>query len=315
MSTKSLRHGSGIERHTPTILTFSRARLQEIAYETVEIATNGSYLNKSGEKVDVSAALEKAKKNSVHYHYSHTFRMSPVPEEERRETKFGVIYAPALEIAQKMGGGSIGVLNSASAKTPGGKLFKGTVSHEDCICRASLLYPCISQFRDKKDHYYEINASPTFKSTSSACAIFSPDVPVIRRDSVEGDLLDNFYTVSFVTIPAPNAFTARNSYITQGVQSLNSVNESIENIQKELKMAMSDRIHRVLAIFAEHNCRDLVLSAFGCGVHGNEPKVVAEIYRDLLANEFRGRFDRVVFAIQPSRHANFKGFSEVFCDH
>ena len=67
----------------------------------------------------------------------------------------------------------VGILNSASGTTPGGRFFKGTLSQEDCLCRASLLYSCISQPKfQSADRFYGKNRS--FKYGSSNCVIFSP---------------------------------------------------------------------------------------------------------------------------------------------
>jgi hypothetical protein len=67
----------------------------------------------------------------------------------------------------------VGVLNSASSTTPGGKFLNGTVSQEDCLCRASLLYSCISQPRFQGGgKFYGMNRS--LKYGSSNCVIFSP---------------------------------------------------------------------------------------------------------------------------------------------
>ena len=52
---------------------------------------------------------------------------------------------------------------------------------------------------------------------------------------------------------------------------------------------------RVLQVAAAHGHRRLVLGAWGCGVFGNEPAVVAETFRDALReNRY---FDHVVFAV------------------
>mmetsp|Transcript_51420 Transcript_51420/g.76283 ORF Transcript_51420/g.76283 Transcript_51420/m.76283 type:complete len:318 (+) Transcript_51420:43-996(+) len=306
---------TGVTRHTRSKLTYSRNRLMQMALETMEIARSGKYVNKSGKTVEVSSALEKAMANSVHYHSSHCFPSSILvntPQERKFDTKIIVVYGSSLCAASQLDGGNVGVLNSASGKNPGGGLFRGTVSQEDCLCRASLLYPCIAQFQGKKDHYYEINRSAQYKYSSSSCAIFSPHVPVIRVDSVEGELLDDFQEVSFLSIPAANAFTAGANRNDSPDPIPQLIATEDETLQGELKEAMSDRVFRILSIFAEHGCTELVLSAFGCGVHGNDPVVVAKIFKNLFAEHFKGKFKHVIFAIQPSRFANYKAFSEVF---
>eukprot|EP00804_Cyclotella_cryptica_P005629 CCRYP_000024-RB/>CCRYP_000024-RB protein AED:0.06 eAED:0.06 QI:210/1/1/1/1/1/4/137/410 len=233
----------------------------------------------------------------------------------------------------------VGVLNSASGTTPGGRFLKGTVSQEDCLCRASLLYSCISQPKFQSEgRFYGKNRS--LKYGSSNCVIFSPDVPVIREDTVEGKLLDKYQKVSFVTIPAPNAFTTSSNTgkeyndnegehsrktsmsISTSVVDL-SILSSADDIDFNVKFeekrlallaSLSDRIHRALAAFVLGNCTDLVLPAFGCGVHGNDPSMVASVFRNMLTDpqQFGGRFRTVVFAIPPSRKHNYQAFAAYF---
>eukprot|EP00586_Coscinodiscus_wailesii_P023315 CAMPEP_0172520434 /NCGR_PEP_ID=MMETSP1066-20121228/291998_1 /TAXON_ID=671091 /ORGANISM="Coscinodiscus wailesii, Strain CCMP2513" /LENGTH=354 /DNA_ID=CAMNT_0013303187 /DNA_START=35 /DNA_END=1099 /DNA_ORIENTATION=+ len=321
-------------------LTYSRNRLVTIARETIEIAQRGHYTNSLGETVSVKEALDNALQGTVHYHFSHIFpnqlksskeahpnprdgennleanngtinidqqspttpnnevesnsknnTQTPLPNNEFK-TQFHVVVSTALEVAMQYRGKNVGVLNSASGKIPGGRFQKGLMSHEDCLCRATLLYPCIAQFEIKPNHYYMINnALP--KGTNTACAMFSPNVPVIRRDTTQGELLDEFQTCCFVTIPAPNGFI------------LNKQTEFLEE-------AMKDRIFRLLSIFREHGCTELVLSAFGCGVHGNDPDFVAAMFKEFLTTTFSGQFNNVIFSIQADRHENLRAFREAF---
>ncbi len=120
-----------------------------------------------------------------------------------QRTSFLVVSASWLEAASELQACDehvrVGVLNSASGTTPGGRFLKGTVSQEDCLCRASLLYSCISQPKFQSEgRFYGKNRS--FRYGSSNCVIFSPDVPVIREDTVEGKLLDRYKKVSFVSV-------------------------------------------------------------------------------------------------------------------
>jgi hypothetical protein len=234
----------------------------------------------------------------------------------------------------------VGVLNSASGTTPGGKFLQGTVSQEDCLCRASLLYSCISQPNFQSgNRFYGMNRK--LRYGTSNCVIFSPDVPVIRDDSsVSSNLLDTYEKVSFVTIPAPNAFTTssrsgkeykcdvENSTTTidgmisrkPSIIDLSSMgNENLEQSlfeekRKALLYSLTDRISRALSAFVLGECTDLILPAFGCGVHGNDPAMVASVFRELLTepNKFGGRFRTVVFAIPPCRKQNYQAFASYF---
>ena len=170
----------------------------------------------------------------------------------------------------------------------------------------------------------------------------SLDVPVIREDTVEGKLLETYQKVSFVTIPAPNAFTTSSNtgkeYIDETEKGMDSHNRNISVVdfaslaaadpddnnndadekfeQKRIALlsSLSDRIHRALSAFALGNCTDLVLPAFGCGVHGNDPTMVASVFRELLTdpNYFGGRFRTVVFAVPPCRKQNYQAFAAFF---
>ena len=298
---------------THSRLTFSRKRLVDVGHETIKIGEQGWYINRRGQKVSVSQALDKAKSQSEHYHFEHTFAPPQKNLLGKYTTKFTIAYGSPLQLASMLqkhvtDGGQVAVLNSASSKNPGGRVLKGTLSQEDQICRASLLYPCLFQYFGKRGYYYDVNLSPPYNgTTSSACAIFSPRVPIIREDSVESPLLDEPEYVSFVSIPATNAFTHGKLPDEDACPE-----EEYEKRRKILKADMRDRIFRVLSIMASHNCTDIVLSAFGCGVHGNDPFMVASIFQELLEKDFRGVFHRVVIAIQPSRRTNYQAFTNHF---
>lgn len=265
------------------------------------------------------------------------------PNQRFLRTSFLVVSASWIESASQLlhanncksnGYYRVGVLNSGSGTTPGGRFLKGTVSQEDCLCRASLLYSCISQPKFMSEgRFYGKNRS--LRYGTSNCVIFSPDVPVIREDTVEGKLLDAYEKVSFVTIPAPNAFTTssntgkeyndvdnehrpkgigRNISICSFTSMEETTDEKLEQKRKTLLASLSDRIHRALSAFVLGNCTDLVLPAFGCGVHGNDPTMVASVFRELLSDpkQFGGRFRTVVFAVPPCRKQNYQAFQAFF---
>ena len=60
------------------------------------------------------------------------------------------------------------------------------------------------------------------------------------------------------------------------------------------------RMQRVLYAAYAAGCSHVVLGAWGCGVFGNDPSVVAALWREVLQlPEWRGRFACVIFAILP----------------
>ena len=66
----------------------------------------------------------------------------------------------------------------------------------------------------------------------------------------------------------------------------------------------------LLAIAAAHGEQRLILGAWGCGVFGNDPAVVARMFREQLRGAFRGVFAEVVFAVLPG--PNLDAFAAVF---
>mmetsp|Transcript_41067 Transcript_41067/g.98987 ORF Transcript_41067/g.98987 Transcript_41067/m.98987 type:complete len:336 (-) Transcript_41067:62-1069(-) len=322
-SHNSARFQASTPSHTPCSgLTFSRGWLIQISEETLRIAKTGKYTNRRGREVDISAALDNALKNSVHYHSSHVFEPQKTTAPRFESTEYCVCYGSSLQVATKLqdelvrlhgrNNAEVGILNSASGTNPD-KFLRGTLSQEEGLCRASLLYPCLEQYKDRPHHFYYVNKKPKYQESSSSCAIFCPRVPVIRDDSMRGDLLDDYREFSFVNIPAPNAFVLGSDdeeALIPKAQKPGS-NESDKEFMS-IDSAMRDRLFRALAVFAEHGCTDLVLCAFGCGVHGNNPRKIATCFKSILSNELKGRFRLVVFAIQPSRPQNYEEFASVF---
>lgn len=103
-------------------------------------------------------------------------------------------------------------------------------------------------------------------------------MPVFRDD--KGNLLPEPYEVSFLTAAAPN----RSAIVRNQPERAAGI-----------PAALLRRAVRVLHVAAAHGHRRLVLGAWGCGVFGNDPAVVAETFRlALLDNRY---FDHVVFAV------------------
>src|SRR4029079_17252471 len=65
----------------------------------------------------------------------------------------------------------------------------------------------------------------------------------------------------------------------------------------EVNRVMAARVARALAICAAEGNRHLVLGAWGCGVFGNDPAVVARAFGAELDGAYAGAFDEVVFAV------------------
>lgn len=237
--------------------------------ETVAILRAGEYLAPSGRTVSIRDALDRAVKGTVSYPPEATVKM---PATGTKATIFEVKSEGTLEAARRFSNPM--ALNFASAKHPGGGFLGGAIAQEESIARSSGLYACIEH--DRMYAHHARHRDPMY----TTWAIYSPGVPVIRE--TVGALLEEPHLAAFITSPAPNARV---------------VLERSAERKSEIRTALEERIDRVLAIAHVHGHEDLVLGAWGCGVFGNDPASVAEIFDVALRGKFRGVFERVVFAI------------------
>jgi len=194
----------------------------------------------------------------------------------------------ALELLEssKEASRRIGALNFASARNPGGGFTTGAAAQEESLARSSALYPCLTR-------YFREFFIPSRQAESGAYThdiIYSPGVAFFRDDA--GRLLENPYLADIVTAAAPNVKCVRRGRPT---------NKQVEKMKKaedeESEKVLRERIPRVLDVFARHGVTDLVLGAWGCGVFGNNPAVVAQIFAEVLQGQLRGQFGRVIFAV------------------
>lgn len=166
-------------------------------------------------------------------------------------------------------------LNFASAKNPGGGYRGGAEAQEESLARSSALVAVLEATRGFHDHHRrERDLLYTDR------VIHSPHVPVFRDD--RSALLDEPYTVTFLTAAAPNAGALR---------------DRDPDRSSEVEPTLRRRATRVLAVAAHHGHRRVVLGAWGCGVFRNDPAQVAAAFATPLSDEFATAFDDVVFAI------------------
>ncbi|MEU2744295.1 TIGR02452 family protein [Streptomyces sp. NPDC007095] len=260
------------------------ARLRAHARQTEEIVAAGGYRASDGRTVPIAAAIEAARAGTRMYGPGPVRAPAGSPASAPREsTLIEVTGESSLEAARRLvrkeGGrpaDPVAVLNFASARNPGGGFLNGAQAQEEALCRASALYTCLLGAREFYDHH-RAHRDPFYTDR----VIHSPAVPVFRDD--RGDLLDEPYTVGFLTAAAPNA----------GV-----VLRTAPERAPELGPALAVRAERVLETAAAHGYHRLVLGAWGCGVFRNDPAQVAGAFHDLLVKgRFEGAFDHVVFGV------------------
>lgn len=179
--------------------------------------------------------------------------------------------------------GKTAVLNFASYTEPGGRFLDGSSAQEECLCHASFLYNVLKE----KPNYYADNAKAKNKALYTNKALYSPRVIFINK---KGETT----TADVITCASPN-LTAAVKYC---------------RIPKRAnKCALESRIGFVLDIAYLERVENLVLGAFGCGVFGQDPKEVSEIFKDKL-NGGKYHFKKVIFAIPGG--VNLEKFKETF---
>lgn len=232
------------------------------------------------------------------------------------------------------------VLNFASARHVGGGYLTGAKAQEEDVCRVSGLYssllcapdfyaahkPRSSDLRYSHRMVYSGNV-PVFRDAaratsgasaatgsgasaesssdgpqtgeaSSSSATSTPNVADSSRSTrsnatptaAGNHLLPKPYVVDILTSPAPNATALRQ----------NSKTSSTFNLEPVLR----ERAGRILALALEHGADTIVLGAWGCGVFGNDLGLVLGVFQAWLEGELRGRFGKVIWAMNDSRGAD-----------
>jgi uncharacterized protein (TIGR02452 family) len=253
-----------------------------IANDTLHAITQGFYTNKQGVQVAIKTDNDFAINNSIHYKaadFSPVLAARDVALKTVSQTVFEVTPETTLQATERLSKvhDKLLCLNFASAKNPGGGFLGGSQAQEETLARSSALYPCL----ERNMAMYNLNRQENSCLYSDAM-IYSPAVPVFKKD--DGEYLDTYYKVSFITSPAVNAGVVREREP-----------ENIDNIDAVMLL----RLEKVLSVAVAHGYRNLVLGAWGCGVFRNRPNDVARYFVQHLKENptFHNCFDTVVFAI------------------
>jgi putative RNA 2'-phosphotransferase len=270
-----------------------------IAKTTVAACEAGSYLDDGDEDVALQPALGRAVAGTRLYEQAPALPPLSAPPagaaaasprmlvEVTDETTNEAIYRlgeAARGEAAPVPAPHLACLNFASAKHPGGRFLEGAQAQEEALARTSGLYPCLLA----QPSFYERNVA--FGSELYLdLMMWSPRVPFFRED--DGGWLDAPVLASVITAPAPNASALRHAGQLDPTA---------------LRAAFERRTRMILAMAAAEGVTHLILGAWGAGVFGNDPGLVADVFAAAL-DELGPRFVRVTFAIPRSgpNHAAF----------
>ena len=188
----------------------------------------------------------------------------------------------AFKAKQDLRPHKICILNFASFKFPGGKFFDGFMSQEEALCHNSYLYNVLAEFEIP---YYKKHLAPTYLNQHMYRneALYSPKVRFFLND--ETDSFD------VLTISAPNYKTGSRLFRID---------------PKRNKDTLESRIEFLSKILLKENVDCAILGAFGCGVFGQNPHLVAQLFKDTFAE---GGIQHIIYAVPADiNEINYKVF-------
>ena len=228
-----------------------------------------------------------------------------VPAFENRfdtDAKIVVSKSTSFGAARKYNG-EIAVLNFASATNPGGGVTHGSFAQEECLCRCSTLYNNLI-LKEAADKFYLPHRSG-LSPLHNDDIIYTPGVVVFKSDDYKD--YGTTKNVNVITCAAPNLredpkneFNSENTTVPATIS-----DDDLLELHKQ-------RGRKILSVAAANKNDFIILGAFGCGAFRNDPKIVAEAYKQILP-EFKNAFKVIEFAVFCRDHEtiNYDTFKEI----
>lgn len=172
----------------------------------------------------------------------------------------------AARMLQTKSGGECGtaVLNFANPVEPGGGVRRGAMAQEECLCRSSNLYPCLSQQKIRTGFYARHAGAD--QAQASDRVVYVPDVVVFKSDDRLPQILsvDDWIQVDVLTCAAPY------------YPALENRSDAI------LSELYKKRARNILECAIANRADILVLGAFGCGAFRNPPYLMAGAFCEAI---------------------------------
>lgn len=184
--------------------------------------------------------------------------------------------------------GKTAILNFASATNPGGGFLSGANAQEEALCRCSNLYMGL---KDQTAFYLKGKDHPKGHLEYTDDILYSKDVCFFKDD--QGSLLMNSVFADVITCAAPNLHLATRKLLDQ---------------PGAYRKLLTRRAEGIIKAANDNKIETLILGAWGCGVFGNDPKMIAQVFRDVLKHSHART---IVFPV-PFSKANLQAFQTVF---
>jgi len=288
-----------------------------IANNTKQIMDNQYFIHPvTNKKIDIKNEMAFSYNHSEIYLEKHAFPYIDIDKHNLRkyrkmeiEINHETILDSAYRLTEEYGTNiNIVMLNFSSAKNPGGGWDSGALAQEESIARSATLIPTLTKYQTE---FYEYHRNQKKTMLYSHALIYSPDVVIMKHgNGVQIERDDGYYKCNVITSPAVNAgyYVKRAKpmdYMMRTHGGMDKMAKGNDIGDKERKIAawnvvdyvMKERCKRVLELAMKYDNEYIILGAWGCGVFGNEPNMIARIFAELLRDRYYNVFRKVVFAI------------------
>ena len=206
----------------------------------------------------------------------------------------------SFEAAARYPGQKVTVLNFASSTSPGGGVENGASAQEECLCRVSTLFPCLTTQAAWEKFYAPHRAAPNPLHNDDI--IYTKDVVVLKDDDY--NVLSSPFRVDVITCAAPNLRESPSNRYNR------NDGDAVHISPEKLLELHVKRARKILSAAAANGAEVLILGAFGCGAFRNDPAVVAAAYQQVLP-QFLNHFKTVEFAVycSPRDLRNYDAFT------
>lgn len=208
------------------------------------------------------------------------------------------IEGDTLDVTQaltKMLGTQFACINMANQFFPGGGYTKGCrAQEENMFRRTNAHYTLTNDVLEVKEYFkkkYVVYTEEMQELISGVSGlVYINPQPLICIKGSEDFSEDN---LGYRLLAKDEIF----HFIELRSAAINVSNQRKRKRDRTIKKEMEKRIYAQFQTLVTHKIRHVVLSAFGCGAFGNDPKMVASIYHKCLEKNFVKEFDVVTFAI------------------
>ncbi len=198
------------------------------------------------------------------------------------------------------------VLVMADEKKPGGSHAEGTCAQEESIYRRTTLKLALEdpdQVDSGREWHYDL---PPFGG------IYAPDVQVFRTSESRG--------YEFLPQPKKVSFICASSLVRPVLVERKKKGD-LGLSEEDVKITRK-KIETILSIALQNGHDAIVLSAFGCGYNKNPPRHMAQLFRQVITENFAACYRHVTFAIIDDENThlahnpegNVKPFQETFLE-